>query len=135
MVRCFEDENVAHVEGAVDPRRDVEIIETELLLADLDTVSRRIAKQAKAAQAGDKEAQAGRLPICEPINELLSAGKPARGYRASPEDEPIFAELGLLTAKARPLYRQHRRKEHPLRQPLTPRRSRRSPKSGTPTWS
>ncbi len=98
VVRCFEDENVAHVEGAVDPRRDVEIIETELLLADLDTVSRRIAKQTKAAQAGDKEAKRA-LSVAEPINELLSAGKPARGYRASPEDEPIFAELGLLTAK------------------------------------
>jgi ribosome-binding ATPase len=98
VVRCFEDENVAHVEGAVDPRRDVEIIETELLLADLDTVSRRIAKQGKAAQAGDKEARRA-MAVLEPANRLLSAGKPARDYHANPEDEPIFAEMGLLTAK------------------------------------
>jgi GTP-binding protein YchF len=98
VVRCFEDENVAHVEGAVDPRRDVEIIETELLLADLDTVSRRAAKFAKAAQAGDKEARRA-MTVIEPVEKLLSAGKPAREYTPSAEDEPIFAELGLLTAK------------------------------------
>ncbi len=98
VVRCFEDENVAHVEGAVDPRRDVEIIETELLLADLDTVSRRAAKFGKAAQAGDKEARRA-MTVIEPVEKLLSAGKPAREYTASAEDEPIFTELGLLTAK------------------------------------
>ncbi len=98
VVRCFEDENVAHVEGAVDPRRDVEIIETELLLADLDTVSRRIAKNAKAAQAGDKESRRA-LSVLEPVGDLLSAGKSAGGYTVAPEDEPIFAELELLTAK------------------------------------
>jgi GTP-binding protein YchF len=98
VVRCFEDENVAHVEGAVDPRRDVEIIETELLLADLDTVTRRIAKQAKAAQAGDKEARRA-LAVIEPVEKLLSAGKAAREYAALPEDEAIFEEMGLLSAK------------------------------------
>jgi len=98
VVRCFEDENVAHVEGAVDPRRDVEIIETELMLADLDTVSRRIAKNAKAAQAGDKEARRA-LAVIEPVGELLSAGRPAREYTPVSEDEPIFAEMGLLSAK------------------------------------
>src|SRR4030042_6078191 len=67
VVRCFEDENVAHVEGTVDPRRDIEIIETELLLADLDTVSRRIARQAKAAQGGDKDARRS-LFVLEPVN-------------------------------------------------------------------
>jgi len=98
VVRCFEDENVAHVEGTVDPRRDVEIIETELMLADLDTVSRRIVRQAKAAQGGDKDARRS-LSVLEPVNDLLSAGKAAREYAAVPEDEAIFAELGLLTAK------------------------------------
>jgi hypothetical protein len=98
VVRCFEDENVAHVEGAVDPRRDIEIVETELLLADLDTVSRRIAKHAKAAQAGDKEARHA-LTIMEPVSELLSAGKSALGYAVLPEDEAILAEIGLLSVK------------------------------------
>jgi len=79
VVRCFEDENVAHVEGTVDPRRDVEIIETELMLADLDTVSRRIVRQAKAAQGGDKDARRS-LSVLEPVNDLLSAGKAAREY-------------------------------------------------------
>ncbi len=98
VVRCFVDENVAHIEGGIDPRRDIEIVETELLLADLETVDRRISKNAKAAQSGDKEARRA-LPIYEALKGLLGKGRPAREYTAVPEDEAIVAEMGLLTAK------------------------------------
>jgi hypothetical protein len=98
VVRCFVDENVAHIEGQIGPRRDIEIVETELLLADLETVDRRISKNAKAAQSGDKEARRA-LPVYEGVRDLLGKARPARDYTPIPEDEALVAEMGLLTAK------------------------------------
>jgi GTP-binding protein YchF len=98
VVRCFVDENVAHVEGTLDPGRDIEIVKTELLLADLETTERRIAKTTKAAQSGDKEMKRA-LSVYEAVGDLLGKGRSAREYQVAPEDEPIMAEMGLLTAK------------------------------------
>jgi GTP-binding protein YchF len=98
VVRCFEDENVAHPEGEVDPLRDIEIIETELILADIATVQRRIDKVKKTAQTGDKDAKRA-LAIYEKTFEVLDAGKPASTLPIVPEEQEIFDEMQLLSAK------------------------------------
>lgn len=95
VVRCFEDERVSHVFDDIDPVRDVEIVETELLLADLEQLTRRIERTAKAARAGDAQARrdaelAGRLQA------HLAAGHPARAFDG---DLAAFRDFGLLTAK------------------------------------
>lgn len=98
VVRCFEDENVAHPEGDVDPLRDIEIIETELVLADIVTVQRRIDKVKKTAQTGDKDAKRA-LAIYEKTFEVLDAGRPASTLSIVPEERTIFDEMQLLSAK------------------------------------
>jgi GTP-binding protein YchF len=99
VARCFVDENVAHPEGDIDPRRDIEIIETELILADLQTVEKRKAKVEKVAQSGDKEARAA-LAVYTAVLTLLDAGTPAKEFRAENKDEEdIFHEMNLLSAK------------------------------------
>ena len=98
VLRCFEDENITHVEGRVDPLADAEIVETELMLADLESCERRAANLEKRAKTGDKEAKA-ELALVEKGLELLKAGKPARLARLSAEEEPGFRALQLLTAK------------------------------------
>ena len=98
VVRCFSDENVAHPEGEVDPIRDIEIIETELILADIATVQRRIDKVKKTAQTGDKEAKRA-LAVYEKTIAVLDAGKPASTLSIVPEERPIFDEMQLLSAK------------------------------------
>ena len=98
VLRCFEDENVTHVEGRVDPLADAEIVETELMLADLESCERRAANLEKRAKTGDKEAKA-ELALVEKGLELLKAGKPARLARLSAEEDPGFRALQLLTAK------------------------------------
>lgn len=99
VVRCFEDENIAHVDGSVDPVRDVETIETELLLADLQSVEKRLEKMKKAAKAG-KEAKAA-AEIMERLHAHLDMGHSASEF--SLQENEIFLsawhELGLLTAK------------------------------------
>ena len=77
VLRCFGDDNVVHVEGSVDPVRDAEVVETELMLADLDSLERRVAAAEKRARGGDKEAKA-LLDIAEPLLAALRDGKPAR---------------------------------------------------------
>jgi len=98
VVRCFDDEDVAHPEGGIDPLRDIEIIETELILADISTAQRRIDKVKKTAQTGDKDAKRA-LAIYEKTFEVLNEGKPASILSIVPEERGIFDEMQLLSAK------------------------------------
>ncbi len=98
VVRCFAEPDVVHVEGSVDPIRDIETIETELMLADLDSLERRVQAAVKRARGGDKEAKVS-LEVMEPILELLRDGKPASHFKPSAEQQPAYAALQLLTAK------------------------------------
>ena len=97
VLRCFAGE-VTHVEGSVDPLRDAEIVETELMLADLDSLERRLDGTAKKAKGGDKEAKA-LLVLIEAALTELRAGRSARRVKLSDEQGPLFAQLQLLTAK------------------------------------
>jgi GTP-binding protein YchF len=98
VVRCFEDSDVTHVEGKIDPIADIETVETELMLADLDSLERRVDALEKRAKGGDKEAKET-LAIVERSLALLRDGNPARLIERKPEEERIFRTLGLLTAK------------------------------------
>jgi len=98
VLRCFADTNVAHVEGALDPVRDAETVETELLLADLESLDRRIKAAEKKARGQDKEAKA-QLALMERAHALLAAGRPARALAVGPQEEQLFAALQLLSAK------------------------------------
>jgi GTP-binding protein YchF len=98
VVRCFEDENVAHVAGKISPTQDIEIINTELALADLETVDRAIHRTQKAAKSGDKAAIA-ELAILERIKKHLNLGQPARAINFTKEDKPFLNSLHLLTLK------------------------------------
>lgn len=96
VVRCFEDENVVHVHGGVDPVGDIETIQTELLLADLATVERRLERTSKAAKGGDPKLRVEAAEL-EKLRDHLSGGAPARTF---PESEPVAEALGtLITAK------------------------------------
>ena len=98
VVRCFEDENVVHVDGSVDPVRDMETINLELVFADLETVARRIDRTKKMMKSGDK--RPGReLEILEAIRAALEAGRPARTVPVDEEDAPFVKGLFLLTTK------------------------------------
>jgi GTP-binding protein YchF len=97
VVRCFENPDVVHVEGGVDPKRDIGIIETELILADLEAVERRLERAQKLAKSGDKaslEAQS----IYASLKGRLEDGTPARGFMTK-DNELIIREMNLLTAK------------------------------------
>jgi GTP-binding protein YchF len=98
VVRCFEDPDVTHVEGAIDPIADIETIETELMLADLDSLERRVVGLEKKARGGDKEAKET-LDLVDRALVLLRDGKPARLVETRPEEDKAFRMLGLLTAK------------------------------------
>lgn len=98
VVRCFRDKDVTHVDGDVDPIRDVETINFELIYADLETVEKRIVKIDKKAKSGDKEAQA-EMAILGPIKDALEAGKPARSLELSKDDLLIVRQFTLLTMK------------------------------------
>lgn len=98
VVRCFEDGNITHVEGSVDPVRDMDIINTELCLADLDSVEKKKTKTAKLAQAGIKEAKA-QMPALEKVYAALSDGQPVRMLDLSEDEMDIIRELNLLTVK------------------------------------
>jgi ribosome-binding ATPase len=98
VVRCFEDPNIVHVEGGVDPLRDIEIILTELCLADLETVEKRLQKSEKGKRAGDKEA-AAEVDLLQTVKKALNEGKPAASVPVPPEQEKILRELSLLTGK------------------------------------
>jgi ribosome-binding ATPase len=98
VLRCFEDSDIAHVEGRIDPIADAETVETELMLADLDSLERRRDPLAKKAQSGDKEAKV-QVALIDKALVLLREGKPARFAKLTPEEEPGYRALQLLTAK------------------------------------
>jgi GTP-binding protein YchF len=97
VVRCFEDSDVTHVEGKIDPITDIETIETELMLADLDSLERRVDALEKKAKGGDKEAKKT-LDLMQRSLTLLREGKPARLLQRKPEEEKAFHALGLITS-------------------------------------
>ncbi len=98
VLRCFEDGDITHVENRIDPLADAEIVETELMLADLDSLEKRVSNLEKKAKSGDKESKA-LLVVIEKILPLLREGKPARMTKITEEEKPIFRGLQLLTAK------------------------------------
>src|SRR3712207_6343363 len=98
VVRCFENDDIVHVDGSVDPARDVEVIDTELLLKDLETVEKRALSAARTARTGDKAAK----HEAELINQLkthLESGQPARALAADEDTQVVYRGLGLLTGK------------------------------------
>jgi GTP-binding protein YchF len=98
VVRCFDDPNVVHVEGALDPIRDIETIETELLLKDLDTVQKRQERVAKAVKVGDKDARA-EAAFLERLEKHLNDGLPIRSLETSDAEAGFLRALFLLSAK------------------------------------
>ena len=99
VVRCFDDPNVVHVAGKVDPVSDIETINTELALADLDSVEKQISKHAKLAQTtGDKDA-VRLVSALNKVRDVLDAGRPARSAELSKEERAVIAPLFLLTMK------------------------------------
>ncbi|MDA9264392.1 redox-regulated ATPase YchF [Saprospiraceae bacterium] len=98
VVRCFVDDNVIHVDGNVDPVRDKDIIDTELILKDIESVEKRLDKQKKAAKGGDK-LEGKRVEIIETMMAHLSDSKPARSLDLSEDGREMLSEMQLLTAK------------------------------------
>ena len=97
-VRCFDDDNVVHVHGKIDPLDDIETIDTELQLADLESVEKRIARIDKQAKSGDKEMQA-LLEVLVKVREALADGKPVRSLTLGKEEGVRIRDLHLITAK------------------------------------
>jgi GTP-binding protein YchF len=98
VLRCFEDPEVGHVMGSIDPLRDLEVVETELSLADLETVERRQEKVEKKARSGEREA-AKEMSVLQRFVQTLEAGAPIRALSLSGRESLLARELGLLTAK------------------------------------
>src|SRR6201989_3326873 len=98
VLRCFDDDNVIHVDGSVNPIRDKEIIDTELQLKDLDSVEKKLQKVEKGAKTGDKE-QKKTFEVLSVYKSHLMAGKSARTAPVAEEDKEYIADLWLLTAK------------------------------------
>lgn len=98
VVRCFEDGNITHVEGSIDPVRDVEIINTELCLADLDSVDKQLVKVQKLMKSGDKKA-AARAEVLKKISAGLGDAVPARRMELTEDEKDAVKELDLLTLK------------------------------------
>ncbi|HYR30207.1 MAG TPA: redox-regulated ATPase YchF, partial [Thermoanaerobaculia bacterium] len=98
VVRCFEDTNVVHVEGSVDPERDIEVIETELMLADLDAMSKRNERVVRLTRVGQKEYQPQADALKKAI-EAANAGTPLRAAGLTAEEAATLAELNLITLK------------------------------------
>ena len=98
VIRCFDDPNVVHVDGSIDPIRDKEIIDTELQLKDLETIEKRIQKLEKVAKTGDKEAKK-RFELLERYKIALEEGKNARTIKLTEQEKSLMADLFLLTDK------------------------------------
>lgn len=99
VVRCFEDDDITHVDGSVDPIRDIETIDTELMLADLQSVEAQTDKASRTARSGDKEAKR-KLELLQQCQALLADGKPVRSLKLDdPAQRKELAELQLLTSK------------------------------------
>ncbi len=97
VLRCFEDPDITHVEGPIDPLRDADVVETELMLADLDSLEKRLVTAQKRARGGDKEAIAG-VALMEPLVAALREGRPARSV-ITPDQTEAVKRLQLLTSK------------------------------------
>ena len=98
VLRCFEDDDVTHVEGKIDPIADAETIETELMIADMESIERRLANIARKIKGGDKEAVAQEKLMKQAL-AALESGKPARSVEVAAEDEKAWRMLQLLTSK------------------------------------
>lgn len=98
VVRCFEDENVVHVEGNVNPKRDIETIDLELILADMDSVEKRSDRTSKLLKTGDKKAH-GEMALMERLKVVFNQGKGARSLTFSDEEQEILKGFSLLTLK------------------------------------
>ncbi len=98
VLRCFDDDNIVHVDGSVDPIRDKEVIDTELQLKDLETLETRLQKVAKQASIGDKDARR-QLDLYERVKGALEQGISARAVEREDAEEPLFQEMQLLTGK------------------------------------
>lgn len=98
VLRCFEDSNITHVEEGIDPVRDAEIIETELMLADMESLEKRVLPLTKKVRGGDKDAGV-EMDLIERALKLLQDGTPARVMEVSEDDEKAFKMLQLLTSK------------------------------------
>ncbi|MBL0931206.1 MAG: redox-regulated ATPase YchF [Alphaproteobacteria bacterium] len=98
VLRCFEGGDITHVEGSIDPIRDAETVETELMLADMDSLEKRLPNLQKKAKTGDKEAKAA-LEVVEPVLAALRDGKPARTVKPSAELAETYRQLQLITSK------------------------------------
>jgi len=98
VLRCFEDDDITHVEGKIDPIGDAETVETELMLADLDSLEKRLPALEKKAKGGEKEAKESLALVMKAV-ALLREGKPARLADLTPEERGPYSQLGLMTAK------------------------------------
>ncbi|MGE5269196.1 MAG: redox-regulated ATPase YchF [Thiohalocapsa sp.] len=98
ILRCFEDDNIVHVEGSVDPIRDAETVEMELMLADLDSLERRLVAAQKRARGGDRDAKA-QIEVMEPVLAALQDGVPARRAEIPPDRQRELKALQLLSSK------------------------------------
>ncbi|HEY4136189.1 MAG TPA: redox-regulated ATPase YchF [Alphaproteobacteria bacterium] len=98
VLRCFEDDDITHVEGRIDPIADAETVETELMIADMESLEKRFDNLSKKAKTGDKEAKT-LLPVVEKALVVLRDGKPARTASLTPDEVPVFKLLQLLTGK------------------------------------
>jgi ribosome-binding ATPase len=98
VVRCFEDPDIIHVEATVDPIRDIDTIETELMLADLQVIDGALDKASRIARAGDKEAVA-KVAALSKVKPALESGKPVRSVALDPEERKILNAVGMITAK------------------------------------
>lgn len=98
VLRCFEDPNVTHVDGKIDPIADAETVETELMLSDMESLERRVDAARKKAAGKDKEAMA-QLEVMEPALQALREGRPARTATIPEDLRDVFLQLGLITAK------------------------------------
>ena len=98
VVRCFDDGNIVHVDGSIDPIRDIETINLELIFSDLEVLERRIEKTTKQARSGDKQAKF-ELEVLEKVKAQLEANKPARSLEVSDEEAEFIKSLFLITSK------------------------------------
>lgn len=98
VLRCFQDDDITHVEGRIDPVSDAETVETELMLADLESLERRITPLEKKAKSGEKDAKEQLALMMKAVN-LLRDGKPARKAELAPEEMEPYRQLGLMTQK------------------------------------
>jgi GTP-binding protein YchF len=98
VVRCFESDEVAHSEGSIDPVRDIDVVETELILADLEQVTTSLDKATRAARSGEKDAVA-RAEVLEKAFKVLNEGRPVRELELNSEQKKLIKSMGLITAK------------------------------------